>query len=48
MPFGPNAAHATKVSIADFSSFPGEGNGFTLRAGSDMSHPFDFAMTLIG
>jgi len=41
VPFGPDAASGDKVSIADFSSFTGEGNGFTLRAGSDVSHPFD-------
>jgi endoglucanase len=41
VPFGADVASGDQVSIADFSSFTGEGNGFTLKAGSDVSHPFD-------
>jgi len=41
VPFGADAASGDKVSIVDFSNYAGEGNGYTLRVGSDVSHPFD-------
>lgn len=41
--FGADAASGDAVSIADFSSFATEGNGYTLKVGNDVSHPFDIA-----
>ena len=40
-PFGADAASGDQVSIADFSSFTKEGTGYTLKVGTDVSHPFD-------
>ena len=45
-PFGLDAASGDKVSIADFSSFTAEGNGFKLKVGADVSHPFDIRKDL--
>ena len=41
IPFGLDKASGDQVSVADFSSFTGEGTGFTIKAGSAVSHPFD-------
>jgi endoglucanase len=41
IPFGLDKASGDQVSIADFSSFTGEGDGFTIKAGGAVSHPFD-------
>jgi endoglucanase len=41
IPFGLDRASGDKVSIADFSTFTGEGSGFTLAAAGGVSHPFD-------
>jgi len=47
-PFGRDAASGDLVSIADFSSYTGEGTGYTLRVGVDVSHPFDIRNDLYG
>ena len=41
VPFGLDKASGDQVSVADFSSFTGEGSGFTIKAGGAVSHPFD-------
>jgi endoglucanase len=38
---GPDQASGDQVSIVDFSSFTKEGTGYTLKVGSEISHPFD-------
>jgi len=38
---GPDAASGDRVQQADFSSYAKPGAAYTLRAGSDVSHPFD-------
>ncbi|HZU81642.1 MAG TPA: glycoside hydrolase family 9 protein [Polyangiaceae bacterium] len=38
---GPDAASGDHVHTADFSAFTTPGTGYTLRVGSDVSHPFD-------
>jgi endoglucanase len=44
--FGTDAASGDQVSIADFSSFTKEGSGYTLKVGTDVSHPFDIGHNL--
>ena len=41
IPFGADAASGDQVSIADFTAYAGEGTGYTLKVGNDVSHPFD-------
>jgi endoglucanase len=41
MPVGVDAASGDAVHIADFTSFGGQGRGFTLKVGKEVSHPFD-------
>ncbi len=40
---GPDAASGDRVAQADFSAYTKQGAGYTLRAGSDVSHPFSIA-----
>ena len=47
-PFGLDAASGDKVSIADFSSFTTEGNGYKLKVGVEVSHAFDIRKDLYG
>jgi len=48
IPFGPDKASGDNVSVIDFTSFAGKGNGYTLRVGSDVSHAFDIREDLYG
>ena len=41
IPFGPDKASGDNVSVADFTSFAGKGNGYVLKVAGDASHPFD-------
>ena len=41
LPYGLDRASGDQVSVADFSSFTGEGTGFTIAAAGGVSHPFD-------
>ena len=44
--FGADAASGDEVAVADFSTFTKPGSGYTLKVGSDVSHPFDIAPDL--
>ena len=41
IPFGPDKASGDSVSVVDFTSFAGKGNGYTLKVAGDVSHAFD-------
>src|SRR4029077_17869532 len=45
-PFGKDPASGDDVHIADFSTFKTPGKGYTLKVGTDESHPFDIEANL--